>query len=134
VLRHAEEGHEFHRRLHVFSESIEHALTALVLIMLGGALPFLWPVLDWRYLAVGTLLVLVVRPAVGWLSLLDTRLSVRERTAVSFYGIRGIGSIYYLSYATGRFELLNEPQLWAVVALSSSARSAQRFGDGQVLA
>jgi sodium/hydrogen antiporter len=116
VLRRAEEGHEFHRRLHVFSESIEHALTALVLIMLGGALPFLWPVLDWRYLAVGLLLVLVVRPAVGWLSLLGTRLSVRERAAVSFYGIRGIGSIYYLSYATGRVELVNEPQLWAVVA------------------
>jgi sodium/hydrogen antiporter len=116
VLRRAEEGHEFHRRLHVFSESIEHALTALVLIMLGGALPLLWPVLDWRYLAVGLLLVLVVRPAVGWLSLLGTRLSVRERAALSFYGIRGIGSIYYLSYVTGRVELVNEPQLWAVVA------------------
>jgi sodium/hydrogen antiporter len=36
VLRRAEEHHEFHRRLHAFSESIEHALTAMVLIMLGG--------------------------------------------------------------------------------------------------
>jgi NhaP-type Na+/H+ or K+/H+ antiporter len=116
VLRRAEEGHEFHRRLHVFSESIEHALTALVLIMLGGALPLLWPALDWRHLLVGVLLLLVVRPAAGWVSLLGTRLTLSERVAVSFYGVRGIGSIYYLSYATGRVELVNEPQLWAVVA------------------
>ena len=116
VLRRAEEDHEFHRRLHAFSESIEHALTALVLIMLGGALPLLWPVLDWRYLAVGLLLLLVVRPLVGWLSLLGTRLTIRERAAVAFYGIRGIGSVYYLSYASGRVELVNEPQLWAMVA------------------
>jgi NhaP-type Na+/H+ or K+/H+ antiporter len=116
VLRRAEQGHEFHRRLHAFSESIEHALTALVLIMLGGALPLLWPVLDWRYLAVGLLLLLVVRPLAGWVSLLGTRLTARERATVSFYGIRGIGSIYYLSYASGRVELVNEPQLWAVVA------------------
>ena len=116
VLRRAEEDHEFHRRLHAFSESIEHALTALVLIMLGGALPLLWPVLDWRYLAVGLLLLLVVRPLVGWLSLLGTRLTMRERAAVAFYGIRGIGSVYYLSYASGRVELVNEPQLWAMVA------------------
>ena len=117
VLRRAEEDHEFHRRLHAFSESIEHALTALVLIMLGGALPLLWPVLDWRYLAVGLLLLLVVRPLVGWLSLLGTRLTMRERAAVAFYGIRGIGSVYYLSYATGRVELVNEPQLWAMVGI-----------------
>jgi NhaP-type Na+/H+ or K+/H+ antiporter len=116
VLRRAEEGHEFHRRLHHFSASIEHALTALVLIMLGGALPLLWPVLDWRYLAVGLLLLLVVRPMAGWISLLGTRLTLRERAAVSFYGVRGIGSVYYLSYASGRVEFVNEPQLWAVVA------------------
>ena len=72
ILRRAEEGHEFHRRLHGFSESIEHALTAVLLVMLGGTLPALWPHLDWRYLAIGLLLLLVIRPAVGWLSLRGT--------------------------------------------------------------
>jgi len=115
VLRRAEHQHEFHRRLHGFSEAIEHALTAAVLIMLGGALPSLWPVLEWRYLAVGLLLLIVVRPAIGWLSLAGARLPLHERALVAFYGIRGIGSIYYLSYATARVEMVNEPQLWAMV-------------------
>ena len=118
ILRRAEEQHEFHRRLHVFSESIEHALTAVLLVMLGGALPVLWPALDWRYLAIGILLILVIRPAVGWISLAGTTLSARERAIVSFYGIRGIGSIYYVSYATGKVELINENEIWATVAFT----------------
>jgi NhaP-type Na+/H+ or K+/H+ antiporter len=141
VLRRAEQGHEFHRRLHAFSESIEHALTAAVLILLGGALPTLWPALEWRYLAVGLLLLFVVRPAIGWLSLARTQLRPRERGLVSFYGIRGIGSIYYLSYATGRVELVDEPQLWATVGYTilastvlhglTSGRVMDRLGSGR---
>ena len=73
--------HEFHRRLHVFSEAIEHALTAAVLILLGAALPPLWPVLEWRYLAVGLLLLIVVRPAIGWLSLAGASLPVARTCA-----------------------------------------------------
>jgi len=118
ILRRAEEQHEFHRRLHVFSESIEHALTAVLLVMLGGALPVLWPWLDWRHFAIGALLILVIRPLVGWISLARTRLSARERAIVSFYGIRGIGSIYYVSYATAQVELVNENEIWATVAFT----------------
>jgi NhaP-type Na+/H+ or K+/H+ antiporter len=118
ILRRAEERHEFHRRLHVFSESIEHALTAVLLIMLGGALPALWPVLELRYFAIGVLLLVIIRPAVGWVALQGTRLSLRDRAIVSIYGIRGIGSIYYLAYATSHVEFVNEPQLWATVAFT----------------
>jgi NhaP-type Na+/H+ or K+/H+ antiporter len=118
ILRRAEEQHEFHRRLHIFTESIEHALTALLLVMLGGALPLLWLALDWRYVAIGALLILVIRPAVCWLSLLGTDLTKHDRAIVSFYGIRGIGSIYYLAYAAGHVELINETEIWAMVAFT----------------
>ena len=43
-------------------------------------------------------------------------LKSRERAIVSIYGIRGIGSIYYLSYATGHMDFHDEAQLWAMVA------------------
>jgi NhaP-type Na+/H+ or K+/H+ antiporter len=134
VLRRAEHRHEFHRRLHAFSEAIEHALTAAVLIMLGSALPALWPVLEWRYMAVGVLLLIVVRPAIGWLSLAGADLPPRERALVAFYGIRGIGSIYYLSYATSRVELVNEPQLWAMVGYTILASTVLHgFTSGPVM-
>lgn len=116
VLRRAEATHAFHKRLHVFSESVEHSLSALILLLLGGALPSLWAVIDWRYLTVGVALLLLIRPLSGLAALAGTRISSRERAVIAIYGIRGIGSVYYVSYACGHLELRNEPQLWAVVA------------------
>lgn len=118
TLRRAESGHEFHKRLHDFSESVEHTLTAILLVGLGAALPALWPYLDWTHAGIGLALVFVIRPLAGLLSLRGTRLRGRERLVVAFYGVRGIGSIYYLAYAGSHVELLDEEQLWATIAFT----------------
>jgi sodium/hydrogen antiporter len=116
VCRRAQEEHPFHKRLHAFSEALEHALTAVLLIMLGSILPALWSVLDWRYSLIGFGLLLVIRPVIGWLALLGTGLTSCDRLIVGFFGVRGIGSVYYVGYATGHMEFVNEDQLWALVA------------------
>lgn len=116
VCRRAQEEHVFHKRLHAFSEALEHALTAVLLIMLGSILPALWHVLDWRYSLIGFGLLLVIRPVIGWLALLGTGLTSGDRLIVGFFGVRGIGSVYYVGYATGHMEFVNEDQLWALVA------------------
>jgi sodium/hydrogen antiporter len=116
VCRRVQETHHFHKRLHAFSEAVEHALTAILLILLGSILPALWPVLDWRYTLIGFGLLLVIRPLVGWLALVGTGMTSADRLIVGFFGVRGIGSVYYVGYATGHMEFVNEEQLWAVVA------------------
>lgn len=116
TLRRSETQHDFHKRLHDFSESLEHALTALLLVALGAALPVLWPHMTWASLAIAGVLILVIRPASAWLSLLGTKLRGRERAVVAFYGVRGIGSIYYLAYAGHHVKLTNEYELWAIIA------------------
>lgn len=118
ALRRSEEGHEFHARLHTFSESIEHALTAVLLLLIGGMLPLLWSELDWQHAAVALALIFLIRPLAGWVSLAGTDLLGRERLVVGAYGVRGIGSIYYLGFATSHFEFVNEGQLWATIALT----------------
>lgn len=118
VCRRVEEKHEVHRRLHAFREAVEHALTSILLVLLGSTLPALWPALDWRHSVVGFGLLLVIRPVAGLVSLVGTDLAPRERWVVSFYGVRGIGSIYYLGYAAGHIEFVNEQQLWALVAFT----------------
>jgi NhaP-type Na+/H+ or K+/H+ antiporter len=62
TLRRSESQHEFHRRLHDFSESLEHALTALLLVALGAALPVLWPHFTVANGLIAVALVLVIRP------------------------------------------------------------------------
>ncbi|MBZ6377501.1 sodium:proton antiporter [Pacificimonas flava] len=118
VLRRQEAEHEFHGRLHTFSESIEHAVTAILLVLLGGTIPTLMPYLDWRHALLGAALIFLIRPAAGMLSLVGCDLSLRQRGVVAFYGVRGIGSIYYLGYATSHMDWTDEGPLWATVAFT----------------
>jgi NhaP-type Na+/H+ or K+/H+ antiporter len=118
TLRRSEAHHEFHKRLHDFSESLEHALTAILLVGLGAVLPALWPYLQMETALIALGLVFVIRPVIAWASLASVQLKGRERLAVSFYGVRGIGSIYYLAYAGHHVELVDEPELWAMIALT----------------
>ncbi|MBL8771011.1 MAG: cation:proton antiporter [Phenylobacterium sp.] len=117
-LRRVESEHAFHVRLHDFSETIEHALTAMLLIGLGAAMPVLLSALDATGVLIALALVLVIRPVAGLASLAGSRLRGRERLVVAFYGVRGVGSIYYLSYAGSHMELKNEAELWAITALT----------------
>lgn len=118
ALRRAEAEHAFHGTLHSFSQAIEHALTSILLVLIGGVLPILWSELNWAYVGISLALIFVVRPVFGWLGLAGTDLKPRERLVVAAYGVRGIGSIYYLGYATHHLELVNEGQLWATIAFT----------------
>ena len=118
VLRRKESAHAFHAQLHDFTEAIEHALTALLLIALGAALPALFPALTLAGAGIGAALIFIIRPLSGWLSLLGTMDRARERHVIAFYGVRGVGSIYYLAYAGAHAELTNEAELWAIVAFT----------------
>lgn len=103
-----EAEHEFHAKLHSFNEAIELALTALLLILVGATFPRLFGELDWAHAAIAFGLLFVVRPVAGWVSLLRTGLPSADRLVIAFYGVRGIGSIYYLAYAASHLELVNE--------------------------
>lgn len=118
VLRRTEAEHEFHGRLHSFSEALEHAVTAILLVMLGGAIPALWPYLDWSHALIGIALIFIIRPVSGMVALIGTGLSTPQRAIVAFYGVRGIGWVYYLAFAGGQLELVDEGPLWATVVLT----------------
>jgi len=118
TLRRTETEHEYHGRLHDFSENIEHALTAVLLIALGASLPALLGSLTLSGAIIAIALIVIVRPLMGWLSLLGSKLRGRQRMVVAVYGVRGVGSIYYLSYAGSHMEMHNEAELWAITALT----------------
>jgi NhaP-type Na+/H+ or K+/H+ antiporter len=45
-------------------------------------------------------------------------MSRAERAATAFFGVRGIGSIYYLAYAAGEHVFPEERWLWSTVAFT----------------
>ena len=129
ALRSSERQHDYHDYMHSTVERLELLCTLILLMLLGVALSdgLLGP-LTWQGAAVGLALVLVIRPVVGWLSLGrgsprdvdgDHQLGPRERMATAFFGVRGIGSVFYLAYAlnTGAFDA-HAPVLWSTVAFT----------------
>lgn len=117
VIRNHERDHDYHEVLHASAESIERLLSAALLVLLGGAVVdgALGP-LTWRGAAVGVAIVLLVRPLAGWAALLRTAMPPGERWAIAFFGIRGVGSVYYLAYAVNETEFRDADQLWAIAA------------------
>lgn len=118
TLRRSETNHEYHAKLHDFVEALERALTALLLVALGAAIPKLLPHLTWQVAAISFALLFVIRPVGAWFALAGTSLLPRERLVAAFYGIRGIGSIYYLAYAATHVSVPDAAQFWAIVAFT----------------
>jgi NhaP-type Na+/H+ or K+/H+ antiporter len=81
----------------VFKEHLER-LSELVLILLIGGMLFLdsW---SWRATALALFLFTVARPLSVMLGLAGSRTPWRIRGLTSWFGVRGIGSLFYLMYA-----------------------------------
>ncbi|MCW8087350.1 cation:proton antiporter [Sabulicella glaciei] len=119
AVRAAEREHEYHERLHDFVDQTERLLLMVLLVLFGGALAGgLLEALTWEGVAAVVVILFVVRPAAGMASLAGAPQPLGERAAVAFFGIRGIGSFYYLAYALNeeRFEAAEE--LWAVIGFT----------------
>ena len=115
VLRDAERDHEYHEVLHEFSDGLERLGAVVLLLLLGGAVVrgALEP-LGWEGVLVALAVVLVVRPLAGWISLVGSAPSRHERAVIAAYGIRGMGSVYYLAHATAQADFAQADLLWAV--------------------
>jgi NhaP-type Na+/H+ or K+/H+ antiporter len=126
-LRASDRGNSYHRAMHGVVERLERLMTLLILLVLGMAMTRgLLEHLDWRGVAVALTLVLVVRPVAGYLALAvlprdeqeDGGLDRGEIAAVAFFGVRGVGSVFYLGYAVTHEHVPDEPWLWSTVAFT----------------
>lgn len=126
-LRASERGHSYQRAMHGVVERLERLMTLLVLLVLGMAMTRgLLDHLDWRGIVVALALVLVVRPLAGYVALASRArdqdreggLDRGEMMAAAFFGVRGVGSLYYLAYATSHEHVPDEPWLWSTVAFT----------------
>lgn len=124
TFRSAERSHDYHAAMHEVTERLERLLTLLVLLVLGVALSRgLLEYLDWRSLVVGLGLILVIRPVCGVIALIGSACRMRwgQRAAVAFFGVRGVGSLYYLAYAIGEAPKLGTPWMWSTVVFTVTA-------------
>ncbi|MGO4570649.1 cation:proton antiporter [Microvirga sp. 2TAF3] len=119
ALRSTQHEHHYHRRLHDFAEELERLTMMVLLVLTGGVITGggLFESLTWGSAAFAILAIFLVRPLAGWIGLLGVSRPAPEKWAISFFGIRGIGSIYYLAYGLQRGAFEKPDLLWSTTGL-----------------
>jgi NhaP-type Na+/H+ or K+/H+ antiporter len=140
VVRDTERVNEVHDHLHEGAEQLELFAMSVVLLALGAAFTDgLFRAVTVEMVVLALILVLVVRPVAGWLGLLGYhRASAPERAMIAFFGIRGLGALYYLAYGLNHAKVADPTGLWALTAVvvftslvihGLTARPAMRWLD-----
>lgn len=119
VIRLGESKSQAHLALHSISEQTEQILMTVMLIYFGGLIASgLFNNLSYTYYLVALAIVLVVRPLTGMISLIgEKELKLKEKLLVSFFGVRGVGSVYYLTFAIASANFTTKDELWLTVSL-----------------
>jgi NhaP-type Na+/H+ or K+/H+ antiporter len=117
-IRASERSHGYHGVLHKFVEQIERLLTIAVVVLLGGAVARgLFDDIGWAEVLVAALFLLVIRPLAGFIGLSPGRTGPKERAVISFFGVRGVGSLFYIAFALQEGQFPGGERLWAIVSL-----------------
>nr|MBA2745448.1 cation:proton antiporter [Flavisolibacter sp.] len=117
TIRNYELNSRYHTRMHDFTDQVERILVAIVLILFGGSLVSgILSHLDWLMALFGLIFVLVIRPLTSIITMLRSKMHLKEKMAISFFGIRGMGSFFYLSFALHQAFFPFHAELWSIVS------------------
>jgi len=81
----------------IFEEHLERLSELLLVFVIGGMLSVQF--FNWQTITLAAFLFAVARPVSVFIALVGTATTWRLRCMTSWFGVRGIGSIYYLMYA-----------------------------------
>jgi NhaP-type Na+/H+ or K+/H+ antiporter len=119
TLRQREASHEFHTVMHNFADNLERLASLLFLLLLGGAaVGGALSGLTIEGALVGIAIVILVRPLAGWIGLIGSDESRSSTAAIAFFGIRGMGTIYYLAHAVTEEFFPQARVVWAVAVFT----------------
>lgn len=109
-----------------FNEQLERIGEVVVVVMVGAMLSaqYLPPVAVWFV----PLLLLGIRPVSVLLGLVGAHASPQRRGLIAWFGIRGIGSVYYLTYAVNHGLAAETARTLAALTLTTIAVSAVVHG------
>jgi NhaP-type Na+/H+ or K+/H+ antiporter len=120
AFRRYEHSHELNRRVHDGAEVVEKFSELAAILLLGSMVTFAGvrePGLSgWLLVPV---LLLLIRPLAVMLGFAGSGLPRRERAFIGWFGVRGVGSLYYVAVVIGTGALTVVEQrtvFWTVAA------------------
>ncbi|MEX0608849.1 MAG: cation:proton antiporter [Balneolaceae bacterium] len=120
TFRHFKIDDQLYKDLHDFSDQMEKLLMTTIMLSLGAAATQgLLVGLTWNVVIIAILFVLVIRPVAVFISFIGSGIEFKTQAMLGLFGIRGIGSFYYLAYGLN-FSNIGEMYgeiLWATTGL-----------------
>ena len=121
AFRRYERNHEANAGVHNGAEQAEKLLELASVLMLGSMLTLAGLVTPgWEGWLLAVVLIVAIRPVACLLALIGSKLDrPNERAFVCWFGVRGIGSLYYLAFAVSLGVLPESEQslvIWTTVA------------------
>ncbi|WP_019906129.1 cation:proton antiporter [Methylobacterium sp. 77] len=119
AMRWSDRGNDYHHALYGSAEAFERLAMMVLLVGFGLAIGGgLLRDLTWEGIAFALLVLFAVRPLCGWISLIGHDKPASERAVISVFGIRGLGTIYYLAFALGHAAFERPGLLWSTAGLT----------------
>ncbi len=109
---------DYKKKMHDFIHEIERLLLTVWIVLFGGAiLNGILSLTDWRGIIFALAFILIIRPVAGLIALVGVRDPIKTKLAVSFLGIRGIGSVFYLAWAFVQYDQFdNKLELYGITS------------------
>ncbi|ESZ88867.1 MAG: cation transporter [Blastomonas sp. CACIA14H2] len=119
ILRRSAEGDDFNTEMHAFADETERLVMMVLLVLFGGMLTGgeLLADIGWSNIIVAALVLLVIRPVIGYLGLVGVDRPPLEKFVIAFFGIRGLGSVYYLAFGLNHGDFAEQHSLWETLGL-----------------
>ena len=119
TLREFERRHEFYEPVDDIGEKTEQLLMTAIMILFGGLIARgLFAPLTWQSALLVIAIVFVIRPVAGIVALLGLERKWTDRLAISFFGMRGIGTFYYLAHGSNTAPFDAQYLVWAIAGLT----------------
>jgi NhaP-type Na+/H+ or K+/H+ antiporter len=124
AFRRHELSHEYRRDVHDGADVLKHFGELAVILVLGSMLAVdgFSGAGGWG-LALAPAAVFVIRPLVALATLVRSRLALRERIWVAWFGVKGIATLNYVSIAAGSSDLAGERRQLVWIVLPTIALS-----------
>ena len=121
AFRRYEHGHELNGRMHHGAEQVEKFMELAAILLLGSLLTGAGLAAPgWEGWLLAAVLLVVIRPLSTFISLLGSQVEGKGgRSFVAWFGVRGVGTIYYAATVVGAGVLSRgeeEVVLWTAIA------------------
>ncbi len=111
---------KYGRRAHEYGDQLEAILLVLLLLWLGGFVADgMWKSWTATDLGIALALVFVVRPLVAFVPLLLPGVGGgwQDRLRIATFGVRGMGSIFYIAYGQSHADFTEIDAVWRIATL-----------------